>query len=206
MTDVTAWTAAVFPGLVLMLCLERVARAIGLAWRGWPLLLMTAAIASGVLLLPIGGLAAARWIAGVLSNVSIPFTGMLAVRVWERAFGVHLFSAQDRTAGWAFGAVGGLVLYPMALGVGTRDPYSWGWELSPLFVSIAMLTAWLIWKQNRFGLLLLLAAGAFQLHLLESSNYWDYLLDPIYCVTSFVALGRGLLTARVRLMTPRSAP
>ena len=42
-------------------------------------------------------------------------------------------------------------------------------------------------------ILLLLAAAAFHLRVLESSNYWDYLLDPIYCLVSLAALGRRLI-------------
>jgi hypothetical protein len=99
-----------------------------------------------------------------------------------------LFSAGDWTAGWAFGAVAGLALYPLALGWGRFDPYEWGWSFSPLFVVSAALSVILLWKQNRFGLLLLLAILAYSLRLLESANYWDYLLDPVYCVVSMVAI------------------
>jgi len=117
---------------------------------------------------------------------------MLAVAAWERAFSRRIFSQRDWRTAWGFGAVGGLALYPLALGVGSIDPYEWGWRFSPLFVVIGALTVWLVWKQNRFGLLLLLAAVAFHLRLLESTNYWDYLLDPVYCMASLVALGTGL--------------
>ena len=88
-----------------------------------------------------------------------------------------------------------LALYPLALGLGSFDPYEWGWHFSPLFVIVAALTVWLTWKQNRFGFLLLLAAVAFHLRLLESTNYWDYVLDPIYCLVSFVVLIRHQLSA-----------
>jgi hypothetical protein len=181
------------PWLMLVLCLQRVAAWRGLPLRRWGLLLLPGAIAAGVLLLPIGGIAVARWITGLNANFSIPLTGLLAVAVWERAFARSLFARQDWSAGWTFGAIGGLSLYPLALGVGSFDPYEWGWRFSPLFVVIAVLTGWLIWKKNRFGLLLLLAIAAFHLRLLESSNYWDYLLDPVYWCTSLVVLGRRSL-------------
>jgi hypothetical protein len=80
------------------------------------------------------------------------------------------------------------VLYPLALGLGKFDPYEWGWSFSPLFAGVAVLTGWLVWKQNRFGILLLLAIVAYHLQLLESTNYWEYLLDPVYCLLAILAL------------------
>ena len=57
----------------------------------------------------------------------------------------------------------------------------------------ALLTVGLLWKQNRFGVVLLLAILAYRLRLLESTNYWDYLVDPIGWVVSMIALGWRLL-------------
>ena len=55
-----------------------------------------------------------------------------------------------------------------------------------------------LWTVGPF--VLLLAAMAFQLQLLESANYWDYLLDPIYSLVSigWVA-GRLATSTRVSL-------
>ena len=95
----------------------------------------------------------------------------------------------------------------MALGLGSVDPYEWGWQFSPLFVVMGVLTAWLLWRGYRFGLVLLIAGAAFHLRLLESTNYWDYLLDPVYFVVSIIATSRRL-TSRVRdvVPLPREAP
>lgn len=134
------------------------------------------------------GIAIARWVTSINANFSIPFTGLLAVTVWERAFANKIFSARDWSASWTFGAVGGLALYPMALGLGKFDTYEWGWNFSPLFTGIAALTGLLVWKQNRFGILLVLAIVAYRLRLLESTNYWEYLLDPVYCLVSILVL------------------
>ena len=123
--------------------------------------------------------------------------------VWERVFERSLLAEREWTTAWSFGAIGGLALYPMALGLGSFDPYEWGWPFSPLFVVIGALTVLLIWKQNRFGVLLVLAAVAFQLHLLESTNYWDYLLDPIYSLVSIVWLAGGFVTSMRSSRTKR---
>lgn len=203
--------SAICPWLALVWCLQRVARLLKHPLRGWTQLVVTGAIAAAVMLVPAQGLVLARWAAGLNANFSIPLTVMLALAVWEGVFEQSLLSEREWTTAWAFGAIGGLALYPMALGLGSFDPYEWGWPISPLFVVIGVLTAWLIWRGNRFGRVLLLAAAAFQLRLLESSNYWDYLLDPIY---SLVALGwfagrlatstRSSLTKRNSKTLPRN--
>jgi len=195
--------ATVCPWLALMWCLQRVARLTVPPLRGWRLLAVTGAIAAVVLLVPIQGLVIARWVAGLNANFSIPLTVILAVIIWERVFERSLLSEREWTTAWSFGAIGGLALYPMALGLGRFDPYEWGWPFSPLFVVIGALTVVLVWKQNRFGFLLVLAAVAFQLHLLESTNYWDYLLDPVYSLVSIVWLAAGFVTSMRSSRTKR---
>jgi MFS family permease len=197
--SVTQLFAASCPWLALVWCLQRIATRWRLPLYGWALLTLTGAIAAVVLLVPIQGLVIARWVAGLNANFSIPFTGMLGVAVCERAFARRIFSVHAWMTGWTFGAIAGVALYPLALGLGSVDPYEWGWRFSPLFIAMGALTAWLIWKRNRCGFLLLLAVVAFQLRLLESTNYWDYLVDPIYWLVSLVVLIRRGVSVRARL-------
>jgi hypothetical protein len=176
------------PWLILLLALQFLANLCGLKTRGWCRLTLLGLAAAGLLLLPIQGIRIAGWVRSVSASSSVPFIGLLAVAVWEGEFRRKLFSNADWIAAWAFGALAGLGLYPLALGWGNFDPYEWGWSFSPLFAISAVLTALLLWKRNRFGLLLLLAIAAYHLRLLESANYWDYLLDPVYCFVSLLAL------------------
>ena len=145
--------SALGPWLVLLLCIHRL---IGWRWatfRGWPALVVPAAIALGILLIPIDGMVLARWVASVSASFSIPVVGLLAIAAWERALARHVLERRERDTAWAFGAVAGMMLYPFALGVGSIDPYEWGWYRSPLFVMVGLLTGWLIWTRNRFGIL-----------------------------------------------------
>jgi hypothetical protein len=185
-------SSAVCPWLMLLLSCEWLAGRCGLRVRGWRLLLLSGAVATVVMLLPVAGAAIARRVAGISANFSVPFTCMLAVAAWQLAFARRVISERDWTTAWTFGASGGLALYPMALGLGSVDPYEWGWEFSPLFVVVGALTVWLIWARSTFAVALLLAALAFHLGVLESTNYWDYLLDPIYFLASIIALARRL--------------
>ena len=161
--------------------------------KGWLRLAILGLAAAAVLSLPAGSLSFAAWVRGLNANFSLPLTGLLAVAIWETEFNRNWFTPRDWTAAWLFGAVAGLALYPFALGWGPFDPYAWGWHFSPLFVASAALTTGLLWKQNRFGLLLLLAILSYNLRLLESTNYWDYLVDPLYCAISLAALSLHFL-------------
>jgi hypothetical protein len=193
--DAVTWVfAAICPWLVLLLCLQRLIGSWGSTLRGWRLLAVPGALALLVLLIPIGGIVVARWVASASAGFSVPLMGVLAIAAWERAYARPATERRDRDAAWIFGAVGGLVLYPFALGVGSIDPYEWGWHVSPLFAAIGVLTGGLIWTRNRFGILLLLAVVAFHLRLLESTNYWDYLIDPVYWFASLVVLGTRALS------------
>lgn len=190
---IISFLSVICPWLILL----RVLQVVLGRWRpqrsGWLRLAILGLAAAAVLALPAGSLSVAAWVRGLNANFSQPLTGLLAVAVWEAEFNRQWFAPRDWTAAWLFGAAAGLALYPFALGWGPFDPYVWGWHFSPLFVASAALTAGLLWVQNRFGLLLLLAILSYNLHLLESTNYWDYLIDPLYCVISLAALSLRLL-------------
>ena len=185
------------PWLMVVLGLQALADRCGFKARGWGRLLLLGMVATGFLLLPVRGMPIAGWARGVSVNSSIPFASLIAVALWEGEFRRQWFSRADWTVAWAFGMAAGLGLYPLALGWGSFDPYEWGWSFSPLFVAVAVMTALLAWNQNRFCLPLLLAIAAYHLRLQESANYWDYLLDPVYCLVSIIALAWQML-ARAR--------
>jgi len=44
----------------------------------------------------------------------------------------------------------------------------------------------LLLTKNRFAILLLLALAAYDLQLQESTNLWDYLIDPIYAILAMI--------------------
>jgi hypothetical protein len=201
-STVVTLLSALCPWLILVRAGQGLLGPCGLKRLGWYRVLVPGLIAAGLLLLPVHGCSIAGWVRGVNANFSITFTGLLAVAVWEAAFGRKWFSKADWTAAWVFGSVTGLGFYPLALGWGSFDPYEWGWTFSPLLIAGAALTAFLLWKQNRFGLLLLCAIAACHLRLLESANYWDYLLDPVYWLVSVVALGWQLLGPVSEAATP----
>ena len=172
------------PALGLVLSLAGIARLAGLHPRGpgWCAGLVLCSLA--IVATPLGGLPLARWLAGVVDHWSVPAIALLASAVIQRLFGIELLQGKDRQAAWIFGALAGLLLYPLALGWGPFDPYSLGWHFGPLFVAVAVLAVVCISRHNRFGLVLVLAIAAWHLRAVESGNYWDCLLDPFYFLFS----------------------
>ena len=73
------------------------------------------------------------------------------------------------------------------------NPYLAGWGFSWLFVVMCGVTILLLIMKNRFAVVLMAAILADNLHLLESTNLWDYLVDPFMVLGSCIALSRGLL-------------
>ena len=73
------------------------------------------------------------------------------------------------------------LLYPLALGISPFDPYALGYHgrVRGLLVALALVAVFAWWRGRLLLLLaLLLGVGAFRLEALESTNLWDYLLDP----------------------------
>lgn len=154
------------------------------------------AVSLVIVLVPPAWIPLGRWIVGVNANFSIPLTAILFARVWENLTGGKLFDRRETLAAWLFGLAAGVVLYPMALGLGGFDPYVLGWEFSWLSVLVLAVTIALLYTRNRFGMVLVVSVLAYDLGLLESPNLWDYLVDPFYAVAAAGALASRLARAR----------
>jgi hypothetical protein len=144
---------------------------------------------------PVEGMPLGRWLHGVDGGISVPFVCVLLDRVVEAWRGRPLLDRRARVTAAGFGAAAGLALYPAALGLGAWDPYELGWTSSLPMIAIAAIGAALIARRNAFGIVLLVAGLCWQLDVLESENAWDYLVDPIYAILSWLTLMAGLVTA-----------
>ena len=90
------------------------------------------------------------------------------------------------------------MLYPLALGLTPWDPYDLGYRpvllaclLFPLILAAVIRERYLVAGS------LMAAILAFSLSLLESSNLWDYLLDPCLAVYTLSAGARLVLRTLV---------
>lgn len=144
-----------------------------------------------VLLVPIHGLTLGAWLRSIIGDLSMTGLILFADIAIKRVFDFQLVSGESRK--WLLRGIvpAGLMFYPLALGVTALDPYQWGYApLLPVIVIAGIaLWAWLKGMRN-LAVILLLPVLAFHLHLLESPNLWDYLLDPVVFV---YALLQGLI-------------
>ncbi len=183
----------VFPMLLVMALLQAVAARFGRDLQGWRPALIVGLISACITMIPVGGLPLARWLISFNANFSIPLTAILFSKVLEPFFGGRLLDEKALLACWVFSITAGVILFPMALGLSRFDPYPAGWGFSCLFVLAFAVTVVLLAMKNRFAGVLIAAILAYNLRLLESTNLWDYLIDPFLVIVSCVALGRCFL-------------
>lgn len=178
-----------FPFLLMMVLLQIGSRWLRLKTVGWCPTLIFLLISVCIVFFPLKGLPLGRWLFSFNANFSITLTALLFCRVLQNGLDIQLFRPTDFQATWIFSAIAGLILYPMALGVGPVDPYAAGWGFSWLSVTVLVVTIVLVaFLKNRFAVVLLFAVLAWNLHLLESRNLWDYLIDPFVTICSLIIL------------------
>ncbi|MCP4221261.1 MAG: hypothetical protein GY765_41930 [bacterium] len=179
-----------FPFLLLTRLVQLALRSMGQQTGGRLRTFVIAAASAIVLLVPIKGIPTARYLIALNADFSIPLTVILFDGVLRHAFHVRILNAKSIGTSRIFGVVAGLLLYPAALGLGSLDPFSAVRVYNLLFIVTAGLTIFLLLKKNRFGIVLIACIAAYHLHLLESPNFWNYLVDPFYFIAALVGLLR----------------
>jgi hypothetical protein len=146
-----------------------------------------AALLTLCLFLPVSGLSVAQWLRSVLGDLSIftllVFLNILAQRLFKRDF----INPDSRNKLLLGVAMVGVVFYPLALGVSSFDPYRLGYSpaIMAVLLCLASIIAWLR-AHRELAIILLLPLLAYNLGIFESSNLWDYLLDPVLLVYAVV--------------------
>jgi hypothetical protein len=162
-----------------------------------------------LLWLPLGAaqLPLVAYVRGISSDLSITLQALACMGMVRRLRGEGLVDARERMALSVAVAAAALLLYPMALGWGDWDPYRAGWGASGmLFGLLAVALIFWIKGLRLLPVLVALALLAWTLGLLESTNLWDYLLDPWLATAAIFQCMRwaaGQLRTRWR---PVSAP
>lgn len=136
---------------------------------------------------PLAGSTVAQWLRSVIGDLSV-LTLLVLADILSRRVRQHAVLGRDtRRLLLMAAAVVGVVFYPLALGVSPIDPYRWGYAPQAMVAVLCALSliAWL--KRARdLAMILLLPLLAYNLHLLESDNLWNYLLDPVLVVYALV--------------------
>lgn len=158
--------------------------------------------------LPIGGTSVVGYTRGLIGDLSMTTQILLTCSVVAHLFDRKLLSDADRKVVLTVVAIAGLLFYPMTLGLTRIDPYELGYNSLVLILGLALLSVW-GWRR-RPGAAVLIPIGliAFQIGVLESNNIWDYLLDPLVTLYSWVWIGMEIARGGWKLLrgSERLAP
>jgi hypothetical protein len=165
------------------LLLVRAGSALGAGRRG----VGFAALALALALVPLGGLPLVGYVRGITGDLSVTTLVLLTLGLLGRF--VTDVEPHERHALSVLVVLGALFLYPMALGLGSFDPYRLGFEPSGLLAAL-FVVAVVAWFRQFYVLLVavLVAVSSHALALMESPNLWDYLFDPWLVVASIYDL------------------
>ncbi|MEJ2586483.1 MAG: hypothetical protein P8165_02665 [Deltaproteobacteria bacterium] len=191
-----------FPFLLLTAALQRVSASLRLPSKGAGPTLVFALISVITVFIPVFELPLGRWLVSLNANFSIPLTALVFNRIIAFAFPVRPMDEAARHACARLTVLAGIGLYPLALGISRFDPYGAGWGFSWLFILVLLSTLILLIMKNRFGVVLLFTILAYNLNVLESSNFWDYLVDPVLFIWAATHWARFLFRKKRPFPTP----
>lgn len=148
-----------------------------------------------VSLIPPGGLPLAAYLRGATGDLSITTQLLLVTFIlrvlldWEPLPGRSpLLLLITSTA---------IIFYPLALGLGSFDPYRLGYGSIAMLAALLLLTLVAAWRKTFYiALTIPLAVLAWSLGYLESTNLWDYLFDPLL---AFYAAGVSIKPGWLRM-------
>lgn len=145
------------------------------------------ALVFGVAWLPCDGLPLAGYVRGISGDLSITTVLLAWLAILRHPALAPLAPARQHLL--VLVAAVALLFYPMTLGMTLLDPYRWGYS-TPLFVAGVLLTATVAWWRHShlIALCLALAVCVWSLGGYESSNLWDYLIDPLLAIYALAAL------------------
>ncbi len=184
-TDMTGLASSAIAITAALFLLPGVAR----LQRGYLALLVCAV--AGVALIPFGDLPPAAYVRGVIGDLSVTSLAALMLSILRPLFGWRRADTQSSFALQILIALAAVALYPMALGIGSFDPYRLGYgNLWFMGVLLAIALAACFRHIHVIALCIALAVFAWGVGWYESNNLWDYLLDPLLAIYATSAVMR----------------
>jgi hypothetical protein len=197
-TDLTGLFGITLATITLLTRLPRV-RILPLPQRAG--VLVAAAI---VLSIPVWGVSLAGFVRGMMGDLSMTTLVLLALAL-ARSFADHVaIEEKNRIAMLKAILIAAILFYPLALGIGMFDPYRLGYGNMWFMVALLGLAVWSTLRYSTlFALCIALAVAAWSVGWYESSNLWDYLLDPWLAIYALAFQVKQHLTRwRVRMHAP----
>jgi hypothetical protein len=161
-------------------------------------------IVAGAALVPFDSLPLAAYLRGVIGDLSISTLTLLVLLLHSSCMVPTRPVGEEDSGGrhmlHFLIASAAMVFYPLALGAGLYDPYRWGFG-NPWFIGVLLVMALFAYFLGKWlvALIITLAGLAWVGDWYESTNLWDYLLDPfvaIYATAALLKQGLRLLRRR----------
>jgi uncharacterized membrane protein len=149
-------------------------------WQKFLVLAMSAVIT----LTPIDGLSLADYLLSLNPNFSIGSLALVVVLLWPKIMGKPLLSDINLWIFCLWNIVSSLVLFLSSLGFIPYDMYAWGYHFSPWFIIIALITLITVWSWNPLSVIFIAYIAVFNLRLLPSANFFDYITDGFLLLMS----------------------
>jgi hypothetical protein len=132
----------------------------------------------------------AAYVRGVIGDLSIVSTLLLWCALLPNQ------QATPSPVKWSI-AVLAILFYPFALGVSMFDPYAWGYGSIAFLIGVlifALICGLAGWTKGVWIIGIAIIAWSVRWH--ESSNLWDYLLDPALAIWALFATWNGMRKQR----------
>jgi hypothetical protein len=138
---------------------------------------------------PIGDFSVVAYVRGAIGDLSVTTLVLAGAACIAQLTGRTLIGQRDLRALCWLWALGAVFLYPFALGWTRFDPYALGYG-SVGFVTALLVVTLVAWRArlNLIAFIVIAAAFAYLAGAYESSNLWDYLIDPLVSVYALVRL------------------
>lgn len=121
------------------------------------------------------------YVRGVTGDLSVVLTLLL----WSSV----LLPSRPVPLGFRFAlSIIAILFYPLALGLGMLDPYVWGYGSLGLLIAtalFALVCGVLGWTKGVWIIAIAIVAWAGHWH--ESTNLWDYVLDPLLSLWALIS-------------------
>jgi len=163
----------------------------GPAFKG-VLLLFSLALA----LYPFRGLSLSDYILSLNPGFSIGSIALLMIAVSNSIFDRKLVTDKDLKRFVIWNIFISLFVFIPALGFTGQDIYASGYGSSLLFIVMALVTSFLVYQKSPLSYIFIAYIVAFNLRLLPSDNFFDYITDGILFFISLGILISGPYRAR----------
>ena len=182
-TDITGLASSTIAIIAMALQLPAVAR---LQKTHLALLISTLVI---IVLIPFHGLPLAAYLRGGIGDLSITSLILLTLTILRSLSGCTLADIRPNNLMLSLIVLAALGLYPMDLGLGYFDPYRLGYGNVGFIGGLLLITlVAYYYQQTLLALTLTFTVLAWNIGWYESTNLWDYLLDPLLAIYAIGAL------------------